>query len=786
MKTFKHYQPESVEAAAAVLREHRGRAKPLAGGTDLLGALKDRVHPEYPEAIVNLKAIPGLADIRETPAGLSIGALARLADIENHPAVKERYPLLAQAAQAVASPQIRNMATIGGNICQEPRCWYYRHPDNTFHCLRKDGRVCNALTGENRYHSIFGAAHVADPPCTADCPAQTDIPGYMEKLRAGDVAGAAAILHQVNPLPAVTGRVCPHFCQGDCNRGRLDEPVSIRGVERFLGDYILEHPAEFALKAPPATGGKAAVVGSGPAGLAAAHYLRRAGHEVVVFDRLKEPGGMLTQAIPEYRLPKAKVQPAIRALETAGVQFRLGVEIGRDLTLGELEADFDAVFLAVGAWSTPRIGVPGEESALSALDFLGRVKNGEKVDLGVKVLVIGGGNVAVDAALTAVRLGAGKVTMACLERREEMPAWDWEVAQAVEEGVEILPSWGPKRLLTAAGRISGVELMRCTSVFNDQGRFAPTYDETVITFLEADQVILAVGQRVDLSGLDRDGTLTAGRGRLETDPRTQATERPKVFAGGDMVTGPATVIEALAAGRRAAEAMDRFMRGVPETAALQAPPRPGLKSLNTARLEPTPAAPLPEQPVGRRRLETEDALGYSREAALSEADRCFNCGCVAVSPSDIGLALTALDAQIRTTKRTIPAGDFFTARVGRSTVIEDDELVLEILVPAPRPGQYQAFKKFRLRKAIDFPIAGVAVVYGLEDGRAVDARIVLGAAAPAPLRAVAAEAVLNGRVPDEATAAAAARAAVEGTMALGCNAFKVQIFQALVKRAIIG
>ena len=420
MKAFKHFRPDSVDGAVAVLKEFQGRARLLAGGTDLLGTLKDRIHPEYLEAAIDIKSIPGLAGLRETAEGLAIGAATRLADIAEDQDVRENYPLLAQAVQAVASPQIRNMATIGGNICQEPRCWYYRYPNNGFHCLRKDGTRCNALTGENRYHSIFGAARVANPPCTSACPTDTDIPNYMEKIRAGDIAGAAAVLFQVNPMPAVTGRVCPHFCQSECNRNDLDESVSIRNVERYLGDYIQEHPEEFATPARDLSGRKTAVVGSGPAGLSAAHYLRRAGHEVVVFDRLEEAGGMMSQAIPEYRLPKGNVRPVVEALQATGVEFRLGVEIGRDLGLVELETEFDAVFLAIGAWAAPAIGVPGEELTRSALDFLGQVKNGTLRNPGRKVLVIGGGNVAVDAAITAVRFGrrAGDHGLPGMQRRD--------------------------------------------------------------------------------------------------------------------------------------------------------------------------------------------------------------------------------------------------------------------------------------------------------------------------------------------------------------------------------
>ena len=211
-----------------------------------------------------------------------------------------------------------------------------------------------------------------------------------------------------------------------------------------------------------------------------------------------------------------------------------------------------------------------------------------------------------------------------------------------------------------------------------------------------------------------------------------------------------------------------------------------LHRLNVACLAPTPPAPMPETPVDQVQIDREDDLGLELDAVTREADRCFNCGCVAVSPSDIGPVLIALDARVRTNRRTINIGDFFTARSGRSTVLEPDEMVVEIEIPTPKPGRYQAFRKFRLRKSIDFPIAGVAVTYDLVDGRAENSRIVLGAAGPVPLRAPSAEAILNGRTPDEKNAAAAAQAAVDGALALERNAFKIQIFETLVRRAILG
>ena len=232
---------DSLQAAEALLQRTQGRAAVIAGGTDLLGTLKDAIHDDPPELLIGLKPVTGLRYVKATPAGVRIGALTTLAEIAKHPAIRQTYPLLAEAAASVASPQIRNVATIAGNLCQEPRCWYYRNPDNTFDCLRKGGKWCDALFAENRYHSIFGGMCVSAAPCATGCPIHNDIPAYMAELRAGKLDEAVAILLRTNPLPAITGRACAHSCEEDCNRFDYDEPVSIRDVERYLGDYALEH-----------------------------------------------------------------------------------------------------------------------------------------------------------------------------------------------------------------------------------------------------------------------------------------------------------------------------------------------------------------------------------------------------------------------------------------------------------------------------------------------------------------------------------------------------------------
>ncbi len=258
MKKFKHITARSVEEATSALDEYGRKARIIAGGTDLLGEMKDCILPDadYPEVLVNVKRIAGLDYIRDSDGTLQIGALAKIEDLATDGLVRSKYPALAEAAHRTASPHIREMGTVAGNICQNNRCWYYWVQDNLFECLRKGGKACYALTGDARYHSIFGAARVAQTACSQACPNSIDIPTYLGKIREGDTAGAARILLRQNPLPSVTGRVCPHSCENDCARGEFDEPVSIREVERHLGDQILETPADYykPRPRPPASG----------------------------------------------------------------------------------------------------------------------------------------------------------------------------------------------------------------------------------------------------------------------------------------------------------------------------------------------------------------------------------------------------------------------------------------------------------------------------------------------------------------------------------------------------
>jgi len=826
LQPFDYVPADSLQAAEALLREHGEGAAVIAGGTDLLGALKDAIHDSPPELLVGLKPLAELRYVKADAQGVRIGSLTTLADLARHPVIRQTYLLLAEAARSVASPQIRNVATIAGNLCQEPRCWYYRNPENTFDCLRKGGKTCDALFAENRFHSIFGGMCVSAAPCVNGCPIHNDIPAYMARIRAGEVHEAVAILLRTNPLPAVTGRVCPHTCESDCNRFGYDEPVSIRDVERFLGDYALEHASE--LYRPPAaeSGKRVAVVGAGPAGLTAAYFLRQAGHDVTVLDQMPEAGGMLTYSIPAYRMPKDVMAAQVRALEGMGIRFELGASLGGEgASLNDLRKRYEALFLATGLWNGKSLKLEKGELLDSGLEFLIAVQtggsakpryvfsgarlaqpqrvglqehppaerhagllrlgqprstlNGDKPKVGQRVLVIGGGSVAVDVALTARRLGATEVTMACLESRETMPAMPEDVEQALEQGITILPSWGPHRVLEQDGKLTGMELVRCTAVFDKAGRFAPAFDSTVKTVVAADQILVAIGQAADLSYAEPG--LKTERGLLAAD-KVGATALPGVFAGGDVTGSSATMVQAMASGQKAAVSIKAyFARVQPESARPSHVPL----TINTAALPASQRVHPPRLPVDQRTLLAEDCGALSLDLMGCEATRCANCGCVAVSASDLAPALIALRATVKTTRRRLPAESLFTAAENKTTVLEPGELIEEIEVPAPPPGSHQAYHKFRIRNAIDFPIVGLAFCADMRAGRFHDARVVLGAVAPVPLAAREVEALLEGQAPSEALAQEAASLAVANAQPLARNRLKVEVVKALVRKAIL-
>ncbi len=776
MKSFNHINARSLDDAVAVLK--KGKANLNAGGTDLLGTLKDNILPDYPSTVVNIKSVPGLDYIKEQDGTLKIGALTRLADITENAVVKEKYAALAQAAKSVATPHIREMGTIGGSIAQLPRCWYFRKPENRFNCIRKGGKECFAILGDNRYHSAFGGAKVCASPCTQECPAGTDIPGYFDMIRSGNWEDAARTIMKVNPIPAVTGRVCAHFCQSGCNRKQNDESVTISGVERTLGDYILDNSDTF--YAPPSTetGKSVAIVGSGPSGLSAAYYLRKAGNKVTVYDSKAEAGGMLMYAIPAYRLPKDTVRRIIKAFEKMGITFVVNAKVGETIMPEDLEKKYDSVCFATGTWKRPVLGIAGEDLTVFGLDFLVDVGNWMAGKVGSEVFVMGGGNVAMDVAITAKRLGAKKVTLACLEPRDRMPASAEEIARAEEEGVIVMPSWGISKVVEENGVLKGMELKRCTTAWDENGVFNPQYDACDTTVINAENILMAVGQKVDLSFLDEKYQIQLNRrGLIDVSGETSMTSRKGIFATGDATTGPGTVIGAVAAGHKASNGMNSFL-----DVDFDIENGSRAKTVNCdadVSLKKT-ALRLKELDAGKRRLDLEDSSTPTLEEAKSETMRCMNCGCYAVHPSDVAPALIVLGAKIVTNQRTIDAENFFDAKVASNTVLASDEVIKEIQIPAPEAGTKSAFMKFAFRKTIDFPIVNCAVLVGGKSPR-----ICLNAVAPKPYRATLAEAAIAGKAITEATAEAAGAAAVKDAKPFTASKYKIQIAKTLVKRTLL-
>jgi NADPH-dependent glutamate synthase beta subunit-like oxidoreductase/CO/xanthine dehydrogenase FAD-binding subunit len=784
MKKFRHVSAGSIEEVTAILEECAGTARIIAGGTDLLGEMKDSILPDagYPEVLIDIKNIPGLDYVREENDKLHVGALTRLEDLAANGLVKDRYPALAEAAHRTASPHIREMGTVAGNICQNNRCWYYWVPDNLFDCLRKGGKACYALTGDSRYHSIYGAARVEQTSCRKACPNSIDIPTYLGKIREGDTASAARILLQTNPLPAVTGRVCPHWCEQECARGEFDESVSIREVERSLGDYVLENAAD--LYAAPAreTSKKVAVIGSGPAGLSAAHYLRQAGHAVTVFERMPEAGGLLAYGIPPYRLPREVLRAQVRAFADTGIEFKTGIAVDR-AKFQELMDSFDAVFVAGGAWQETQAGIAGEQCLTSGTDFLRSAYENPRDMVGKTVGVIGGGNTAIDVARSLLRLGAQPVIY-YRRTKDEMPALDEEIEKAEQEGVRFEFLTQP---VEAAEEAEGVSLTCCRMELGEpdaSGRPRPVKVEGSEFAIQCDAVMKAIVERPDYSFLPAE--FVDDKGRLKIDKTTYSLGKG-VFAGGDFVAGPATVAEAINAGREAAGAITRRFSGVTSAMEVNAAVCTigerfaGSCMQSSTRVE-VPELSLAEKVKG---LSVEETGTLDASEVDAEANRCFNCGCVAVNSSDLAPALVALDASIKTTRRVIAAEDFFSVGVNTSTVLEAGEIVVEVEVPRAAPGTKSAFTKFALRKSIDFPIVNIAAAVVSESGVVKSARICLNSVYGVPFRVSAAEAYLVGKAIDEATAEKAADAGMETSFALLSNRYKIQIARTLVKRAIL-
>jgi NADPH-dependent glutamate synthase beta subunit-like oxidoreductase/NAD-dependent dihydropyrimidine dehydrogenase PreA subunit len=389
--------------------------------------------------------------------------------------------------------------------------------------------------------------------CRSACPAGVDIRRYLYFLKQGMVKEAISVITETMPFAAITGRVCPHLCESECARKEVDEALNINAIERFLGDLQLEEKREKKVKLYEE---KTAIVGSGPAGLACAYFLAELGYQVTVFEAMPQLGGMLRTGIPEYRLPREILDKQIKLIGDVGVEFIPSTRIGTDIPLEKLMEEYNALFIATGNQLSRRIFIDGIESdrVLWGLDFLRDINLHKKMRIAENIVVIGGGNVAVDVALSALRLGARNVRMVCLEQGEVIPAYREEIEQALSEGIIIEEGWGPYRVLAEE-----IELARCLSLCDEKGNFNPRLDNKETRLVKADMFIFAIGQTPDLSFIPKNVTITKD-GAVQVNPITGETTLPGVFAGGDVVSEVSTVAASIAAGKRAADSIDRYLR----------------------------------------------------------------------------------------------------------------------------------------------------------------------------------------------------------------------------------
>ena len=482
-------------------------------------------------------------------------------------------------------------------------------------------------------------------PCKTACPAHLPVQGYIKMASQGRYMDALKLIKNENPFPAVCGAICNRRCEDACTRGTIDEPIAIDEIKKFIAAKEINEKDRYIPKTVNHEGKqfeeKIAIVGAGPAGISAAYYLRCKGYPVTVFEREDKAGGMLLNGIPSFRLEKDVIAAEIEVLKTMGVEFRFGIDVGSDVTIQQLRDEgYKAFYIAIGARGGRMAGVPGEDAkgVMSGIEFLNKVnKDEEHMKLSGKTVVIGGGNVAMDVARTALRAGSDDVSMYCLESRDEMPAAKDEIEEALEENISINNGWGPKEIITENGRVKAVVLKKCTSVFNAEKRFAPVYDENDTITIECDNVLLSIGQQIIW------GNLLAGtkvelnkNGTAKADPVTYQTAEPDIFVGGDVYTGPRFAIDAIAAGKEGCVSIHRFVhKGHSLTLARDLR---HFIELDKNNLDIEEYDNAKRQRPGRKSGDAASTYRdlreiFTEEQLKTEASRCLGCGATVVDPN---------------------------------------------------------------------------------------------------------------------------------------------------------